>query len=749
MDSGLEFLSKFVVNRTYAQLKQDGTKESWDEICDRVENFLVSERPVVETQIRESMKAVRDKLCVPSMRLMQFAGEAVKRDNLRAYNCSCIAMDSFDSFAELCYVLMCGTGVGFSVQKHHIGSLPKIELWVKPGHPFVIQDSREGWADSIKILMLCHEAEFDYSLIRPSGTHLSTGGTASGPEALMLGHEKIRAILQRSVGRKLTSVEILDICCIIADFVVVGGVRRSATIALYSQGDIAMRTAKSGEWWETHPWRARANISEVLHRSETSFDAFREVVTACYDSGSGEPGFVWLNDSRYIGVNPCQPSWATVLTPEGLSTIGAIDVGSTIWSGKQWTKVTNKVYTGVKPVLELKTEHGTVHCTENHRVFENGVRIEAKDALRLDRCPFPGTELGNPVSDMILSRECLGETDVWDITVEADEHSYWSGGHLVSNCSEIALPYQGLCNLSEVIVSNCLSPKQLYQAVKAAVVLGTVQASFTDFGFVRNEWQVNAKQHALLGVSFTGQAMHPSMYAYAQDLCDSAVFWNRRTADALGIEYADRIFCTKPSGSTSAVMGCSSGIHLPFSEYVIRRVRIDKSNPLTGNLVAYFGLSSHDGTYHPLEEDENSKNNIVISIPCHYAGAAAYADTSDYRTTLKDVVRFNEDFIQPTTLLGPDSHNVSCTLYYGEDEKDSLIWDLWEHRHKYNGLSLFPKSDHVYKQMPFEAITKEQYESIQAVWGEAFKIFPWDAIEWKTDERQGSSACAGGQCEVT
>ena len=772
MDIGSEFLSQLVINRTYAEVLQDGRKEDWSDICKRVRKFFLDRYPSPHliAPITSAMKLVERMVIAPSMRLMQFAGEAVKRDNIRAYNCSLVAMDSIESFGELTYVLMCGTGAGFSVLPEHITMLP-----IPLGHAehMVIEDSREGWADSVKVLIANPDCTFDYSHIRPPNTPLSTGGTASGPDALRIGHERMRSIL--TSGKRLSTVDVFDICCIIADFVVVGGVRRAATIAIFSQEDEGMLQAKdvSTEWWIRYPWRARANISCALDPDTCTEEEFSRVFAACITGGGGEPGFLWVRHRSRYGCNPCQPAFATVLTPEGVRTFADIDVGSTIWSGKQWTKVTHKVYTGVKEVWRYETTAGAVECTEEHRVFQRGVRVQARHASTIDSCSalplltgtvpdtqstMDGLVLGDgsvhkASNNLIRNRVSLGEHPVWDITVEADEHSYWSGGHLVSNCAEISLRYQGLCNLTEVCIARCGNADEFIAAVGYASLLGTLQAGLTDFHYLRPIWQQNARDEALLGVSITGLAQRWELLTTA--VMDAAVavatYSNQQAASTIGIQPAKRIFCAKPSGSVSAVYGCTSGIAAAYSEYIIRRVRIDKAHPLAAALQIGLDEAKPPSTteFQPVELDTGSSSNLVVSIPLHYKGGITTASETSIQL-LERMLHFTKGLIGPTHFDGPNKHNVSLTCHYLPHELADIKAWLWEHRQDYSGVTLYPRSEAVHAQMPFEAITEARYHELVGVWGGLYADFVWEAVDYShhSDDRRETAACAGGACEV-
>lgn len=299
---GKKLLSDIAFYRSYSAIKTDGTKETWDEVCDRYENMMLEKYPHMQGIILGAMAHVREKRVLPSMRALQFAGTAIQKENARLYNCSFVNVTSFKDFADAMYLSACGTGVGYSVQQRHISNLPEIEVIGPQDH--VVDDSREGWADSLITLLHNPRTKFDYSEIRVAGTKLSTGGTASGPEYLMQCHDLTRNVLLGASGRKLTPFEVHLIMTYIADAIVAGGVRRSAMICLFDRDNQEMLSCKSGAWWSKHPSLARANNSAVLPRDATTREEFDGIMDACYASQAGEPGVFWTSDLDW-GTNPC------------------------------------------------------------------------------------------------------------------------------------------------------------------------------------------------------------------------------------------------------------------------------------------------------------------------------------------------------------------------------------------------------------------------------------------------------------
>ena len=313
MDLGLEALSKITVFSKYAKyLPKLKRRETWDEIVDRYQEMMTNKYPNLEIAIVESAKFIREKKVLPSMRALQFAGPAMEVNNARGYNCAYLPVDSLYSFSETMFLLLGGSGVGFSVQKHHVEQLPAIKKQDSyKMRNYLIEDSIMGWADSVKMLMKFYfeggpKPKFDFRAIRHKGARLVTaGGKAPGPEPLKLCISHIDAIMERKEdGSKLTPLECHDIMCHVANSVLAGGIRRSAMISLFSHDDEEMITCKYGNWWELNEQRGRSNNSAVLKRGEVGEDEFKSLWNRIEASGSGEPGIYWTNNKDW-GTNPC------------------------------------------------------------------------------------------------------------------------------------------------------------------------------------------------------------------------------------------------------------------------------------------------------------------------------------------------------------------------------------------------------------------------------------------------------------
>jgi len=605
---GKQLLSDIAFFRTYSAVKENGLKESWDEVCDRYENMLLEKYPAMGAYIFGAMIHVRAKRVLPSMRALQFAGSPILRENARLYNCSFLNVISFKDFADAMYLSACGTGVGYSVQRRHIEQLPVIFPYEEQ-MSISINDSREGWADSMLELLQNPRITFDYSRIRSAGTKLSTGGTASGPEPLRKCHELTRTVLLGAVGRKLTPLDVHKVMTYIADAIVAGGVRRSAMICLFDRNDKEMLNAKSGEWWLENPSFARANNSAVLPRGETTFDEFNAILEACYDSKSGEPGIFWTNDLDW-GTNPC---------------------------------------------------------------------------------------------------------------------------------AEIALRSRQFCNLTEINVAAAEDKHALRSMVWAATVLGTLQAGFTDFNYIHPDWKKNAEEDALLGVGMTGQAERPDLMTHEilSHMAEVAKFVNESIADTIGINPAKRIGTVKPSGTTSTVLGTTSGIHAAHASHYVRRIRIGKDDPLAITLPKLIPEEC-------IERSDWEPNNVIVKLPVSMQGLTRYDETAVELGNRALAVR--NSWIKNSHRDGQNYHNVSLTINYKETEREELKQWMWDNREYYGGISLLPFSDATYANAPFEDCTREEFEVLEN------KLPQLDlsvvAYEQKDDGRAESAACEGGLCEL-
>ena len=613
-----EILSEITVHMKYAKyLDKLQRRETWTELVTRNMNMHIKKYPDLDDQIRDKYEYVYNKKVLPSMRSMQFGGKPCEISPNRIYNCAYLPIDSIDSFNETMFLLLGGTGVGYSVQKHHVEKLPCIQKpYQNRKKRFLIGDSIEGWADSIKVLMKSYmngggsRIEFDYSDIREKGARLVTsGGKAPGPQPLKECLVRIEGILSsKDNGEHLTTLETHDIICYIADAVLAGGIRRAALISLFSADDDSMIGCKAGNWWELNPQRGRANNSAVLMRHKVTKEFFMNVWKRVELSGAGEPG-IYLNNDKDWGTNPC--------------------------------------------------------C-------------------------------------------------------------------------EIALrPYQ-FCNLCEVNVSDIESQEDLNERVKAAAFIGTLQAGYTKFHYLREVWQETTEKEALIGVSMTGIGSGKVLKYDMKKSASLVKRENTRVAKLIGINQAARTTTVKPAGTTSLTLGTSSGIHAWHNDYYMRRIRVGKNESM------YKFLSEN----HPeLIEDEYFRphDTAVIGIP-QKAPEGSILRTENPIQLLERIRQVSEEWVFPGHEDGANKHNISATVSIRDDEWEMIGEWMWQNKEYYNGLSVLPYNGGTYVQAPFEDITEEKYEELM----EALKSVDVSRIEEEDDETDlsGELACAGGACEV-
>ena len=617
MEVSSSILSDLTVYMKYAKFNPAvNRRETWQELVDRNKAMHLKRFPKLSEDIENAYKFVYDRKALPSMRSMQFAGKPIEISPNRIYNCAYLPIDDWRAFGETMFLLLGGTGVGYSVQKHHVEQLPEIRKPdTKKTRRFLIGDSIEGWADAIKILVRSYfeggsSPAFDFSDIRAKGAALiTTGGKAPGPQPLKECLIKIQGILDSKENNdKLTSIEVHDIVCHIADAVLTGGIRRAALISLFSADDDDMISAKSGAWWELNPQRGRANNSAVLLRNKVTEEFFFGLWDKIKASGAGEPG-IYLSNDKDWGTNPC--------------------------------------------------------C-------------------------------------------------------------------------EIALrPFQ-FCNLCEVNVSDVVDQDDLNARVKAASFIGTLQASYTNFHYLRPIWQRTTEKDGLIGVGMTGIGSGAAQKLDLKVAAKIVKEENERVAKLLGINAAARCTTIKPSGTSSLTLGTSSGIHAWHNDYYVRRIRVGKNE----------AIYSHLAVHNPeLVEDEYFRphDTAVISVP-QKAPEGSIFRTESAIDLLERVKFFYQNWIKPGHRTGQNTHNISATVSIKEDEWETVGKWMWENRKFYNGLSVLPYNGGTYIQAPFEDITEEKYnESITHLQNvDLSKV-----VEFADNTNlMGEAACAGGACEI-
>jgi ribonucleoside-diphosphate reductase alpha chain len=624
-------LSEFVYYTTYSRwLPEENRREAWVETIDRYiafmrENLGDKLKDKEYAEVREYMLEMK---ALGSMRLLQFAGVAARKSNVAAYNCSFIAPTKWQDFGEIVYILMCGTGIGYSVEEQNVGQLPMIKRQTgERVSTFVIPDSREGWADALvhgmKMWSAGKDVEFDYSELRPRGARLKTmGGRSSGPEPLknLLNFTRERMFSRQ--GRRLSTIDAHDIICKIGEVVVAGGVRRSALISLSDLDDALMRDAKNGQFYLTHPERSMANNSVAYNEKPTMSQFLGEWVNLAL-AGSGERG------------------------------------------------IFNRG--GLKAQLP----------TRRWKLFEKD-----KD--------LSGT---NP-------------------------------------CGEIILKSKQFCNLSEVVARANDTEETLMEKVRIATILGTYQATLTDFPYLSPEWKKNCEEEALLGVSITGQWDCPALRSpiLFRKLKEVAIETNRRYAERFGINRSTCITTTKPSGNGSQLFNSSSGMHPRHAPYYIRRVRIESHNPI------FLMLKDLGVPYQP-EVGQNSETatTFVLEFPIKSPKSLVYKDDLTAIQQLEYWKMVKENYTE---------HNPSTTISVGEEEwlkVGNWVYENWD---MIGGLSFLPRSNHVYRLAPYEEITAVQYEELINKFPKIdfSKLVLYESED--TTNVKKELACVSGVCEI-
>jgi len=611
-----QILSDITVHTKYARfLKDKQRREVWKEITDRNMEMHIKKYPMLKEEIENVYKDyILTKKVLPSMRSMQFGGKPIEISPNRVYNCAYLPVDDVHAFSETMFLLLGGSGIGYSVQRNHVEKLPPIRKPLR-NRRFLIGDSIEGWADSIKMLMSAYmlgksNPVFDFSDIREKGAPLITsGGKAPGPQPLKDCIHNIRKVLDSvEDGINLSSLQVHDIMCYIADAVLAGGIRRAALISLFDIDDNEMLSCKFGKWYELNPQRGRANNSAVVIRHKIKKKEFKELWGKIKASGSGEPGIYFTNNSEW-GCNPC--------------------------------------------------------C-------------------------------------------------------------------------EIALRAFQFCNLVEINMGTVVDQEDLDNRSKAAAFVATLQAGYTNFHYIRDIWRRTTEREALIGVSGTGIASGAVLPLDLEGAAKLVLEENARIADIIGIKRASRTTCVKPAGTTSCVLGTSSGIHGWHDKYFMRRLRIGKNEALYSHLKENYASMVEDEFFKP-------QSQAVISVPMKAPEGAILRQEGAIQM-LECVKLFSEQWIAPGHRKGDNTHNVSATVNIEDNEWEEVGDWMWANRNSYNGLACLPADNNVYKQMPFETCTEEEYYSALA------RLRSIDLTEVTEDkdmtDLKGEIACSGGKCEI-
>ena len=621
-------------------LEEKKRRESWEETITRFMDYM-SVKVDLDGKYKELHKALVNQEIVPSMRLLMTAGEACERDNIAAFNCAYTSISSKRVFSEILYILMNGTGIGFSNERKKIDLLPPVPRELSwSDDVIVVADSKKGWAVAFRKLMSSlWEGDIpnvDYSKIRPAGARLKTfGGRASGPLPLQNLFTFVTETFKGAKGRKLNSLEIHDIICMIGDIVVVGGVRRSALIGLSNLTDHRMRDAKTGQWYLPvqdggNPHRMLANNS-VCYTEQPDAKTFLEEWLSLVKSGSGERGIF----NRIAAQN----------------------------QASRWGRRSADLDYGCNP------------------------------------------------------------------------------------CSEIILRDKQFCNLTEVVVRQSDTYNELKKKIELATILGTYQSTLTDFKFLSEEWKKNTDEERLLGVSLTGIMDSPllngakdavlqhrelvrGLPTLLQELRDHARKVNIKWAERLNIPVSTAITCVKPSGTVSQLCNSASGIHARFAPYYIRRIQLDKKDPVCQFLL--------DNGFPLVDYEAKKETTMVASFPMKAPVGAVCRGTQTAIEQMELWLMYQDDWCE---------HKPSCTVYVKEHEWVEVGAWVWKNFDRISGISFLPHSDHVYQQAPYEDITEEQYEEMLS---KMPTEIDWSAMIEDKDNTEASQtlACVAGACEI-
>jgi ribonucleoside-triphosphate reductase len=620
----------FIHKSRYAKYVDGKGRESWGETIDRFMTNVVAPK-LTDGSGGQVYKDLEDAILslgvMPSMRSLMTAGAAAERDNTCMYNCSYLAVDDIKAFDEAMFILLCGTGVGFSVERQYVSKLPEVPQLFDSETNIVVKDSKEGWAKALRqLIALLYSGEvptWDVSKVRPAGAPLKTfGGRASGPAPLVDLFNFAITTFRQAQGRKLSSLEVHDIMCKIGEVVVVGGVRRSAMISLSNLSDDRMRHAKSGQWWENNPQRALANNSVSYTEKPDAMSFMREWM-ALAESGSGERGVFNRQASK----------------------------------------------------------------------------AQAAKSGRRD----PDYDFGtNP-------------------------------------CSEIILRPAQFCNLTECVVRATDDIDSLSEKVRLATILGTIQATYTKFPYLRKKWADNTEEERLLGVSLTGIMDNPLMTTKNKGLDKTldhlkqvAVETNKEWAAKLGIPVAAAITCVKPSGTVSQLVDSASGIHARHSAYYIRTVRGDNKDPMTQFMIDQ-GIPNEPEAFKP---DQTTVFSFPVKAP---KGAVVTADLTAIEQ-LEMWLAYQRSWCE---------HKPSVTINVKSEEWFEVGAFVYKYFDEMSGVSFLPFSEHTYQQAPYQDISRSDYIAMSKLMP---KSIDWGKLaEYESEDNTAGSqtlACSGDVCEL-
>lgn len=726
----------------------NGKKETWDQSVDRVmdmhyrhlaDDMAIKEgnEKEIDSYLKFAERLYRDQVILGAQRALQYGGDSLLKNHSRNFNCTGSYIDRIEFFQELMHLLLCGAGAGYSVQRVHTEKLPKLKGVDEKSDPvnIVIGDSIEGWAFAVGEVVKVHylnlpSINFDYSLIRPKGSFISGGFKAPGPEPLKKCIEKLNKVLRKIKGRKATPFELHRMACIIADAVISGGIRRSALLCQFDADDEEMLNCKTGNWFSEYPELARANNSAVI-LPNTPKETYDKIFKSIKEFG--EPGLVFLSHKDVV-YNPCCFTGDTMLlTSEGYRKFCEVaswsvrkDEYPLLLINKNGEKKQGRVWSnGYKHVIRLTFDSGRmVECTPDHRfMLQDGSECMASNLIGKIVKGFDGTD-----SKCIEIMDSGNIEEVYDFEILDEGHWGVVNGLIAHNCEVGMFPKFrnkdgvhesgfSFCNLTEINGARIKTREQFLDACKGAAILGTIQASYTNFKVLSRVSKKIAERDALIGVGITGMCENPEILFDPQLQEEGARVvkeTNRRVADLIGINHAARTTVIKPSGNSSQLLGCtSSGIHKFHFKRFIRNIQAANTEQALQHMKEVNPVMVRPSVY-------NKEGESVISFPVELDDNVLTSEDSSALDFLKLVKLTKEHWIEVGTNFDHPFYkeypemkdlrmNVSNTCTVRDEEWDEVREYVWNNRDIFSGISFLPKGgDLIYPQAPYTSVLDEK-----------------------------------------
>lgn len=726
----------------------NGKKETWDQSVDRVmdmhyrhlaDDMAIKEgnEKEIDSYLKFAERLYRDQVILGAQRALQYGGDSLLKNHSRNFNCTGSYIDRIEFFQELMHLLLCGAGAGYSVQRVHTEKLPKLKGVDEKSDPvnIVIDDSIEGWAFAVGEVVKVHylnlpSINFDYSLIRPKGSFISGGFRAPGPEPLKKCIEKLNKVLRKIKGRKATPFELHRMACIIADAVISGGIRRSALLCQFDADDEEMLNCKTGNWFSEYPELARANNSAVIlpNTPKETYDKIFESIKEF-----GEPGLVFLSHKDVVYNPCCFTGDMRLLTGSGYMKFSDL-VSLTHKKDDYYVTLINKdgerkrgrVWSvGYKHVIRLTFDNGRkVECTPDHRfMLQDGSVYFASNLIGKMVKGFDGTD-----SKCIEIMDSGNIEEVYDFEILDEGHWGVVNGLIAHNCEVGMFPKFrnkdgvhesgfSFCNLTEINGSRIKTREQFLDACKGAAILGTIQASYTNFKVLSPVSRKIAERDALIGVGITGMCENPEILFDPQLQEEGARVvkeTNRRVADLIGINHAARTTVIKPSGNSSQLLGCtSSGIHKFHFKRFIRNIQAANTEQALQHVKEVNPVMVRPSVY-------NKEGESVISFPVELDNNVLTSEDSSALDFLKLVKLTKEHWIEVGTNLDHPFYkeypemkdlrmNVSNTCTVKDSEWEEVREYVWNNRDIFSGISFLPKGgDLIYPQAPYTSVLDEK-----------------------------------------